>query len=75
MVRSVSQKKPLVNYSKSYSNLLNHQRSLLLFYSGIKTERTKLQYEKYLKEFLNYFIIKSYDKLAQIEPKKTPRND
>ena len=70
MVRSVSQKKPLVNYSKSYSNLLSNQRSLLLFYSGIKTEKTKLQYEKYLKEFLNYFIIKNYDKLAQIEPKK-----
>jgi len=70
MVRSVSSKKPLVNYSKSYSNLLIQQRTLLLFYSGIKTERTKLQYEKYLKEFLNYFIIKNYDKLAQIEPKK-----
>jgi site-specific recombinase XerD len=70
MVRSVSQKKPLVNSSKLYSNLLNHQRSILLFYSGIKSEVTKKQYEKYLKEFLNYFIIKDYDKLAQIRQKK-----
>ena len=50
--------------------MLSHQRSLLLFYSAIKSEKTKLQYEKYLKEFLNYFIIKNFDKLVQIEPKK-----
>jgi len=41
MVRSVSSEKPLVNNSKFNSNSLNHQRSLLLFYSAIKSEKTK----------------------------------
>ena len=70
MVRSVSQEKPLLNRSKSKPNLLNHQRSVLLFYSAIKSEKTKIKYESYLNTFLKYFIIKSYDKLVQIEPKK-----
>jgi len=70
MVRSVSSEKPLVNSSKTNLNLLNQQRSLLLFYSAIKSEKTKIQYEIYLEEFLKYFIIKNYDKLSQIEPKK-----
>jgi len=70
VVRSVSSQKPLVNYPKSNPNLLNHQRSLLLFYSAIKSEKTKLQYEKYLDKFLSHFIIKNYDKLIQMEQKK-----
>jgi len=70
MVRSVSSQKPLVNSSKTNTNLLNQQRSLLLFYSAIKSDKTKIQYEIYLEEFLKYFIIKNYDKLSQIEPKK-----
>ena len=70
MVRSVSQEKPLLNRSKSKPNLLNHQRSLLLFYSAIKSEKTKIKYESFVNTFLRYFIIKSYDKLVQIEPKK-----
>ena len=70
MVGSVSSRKPLVNSHKSAYNLLNHQRSLLLFYSAIKSEKTKSMYERHLDEFRNYFIIKNYDKLAQIEPKK-----
>jgi len=70
MVGSVFSQKPLVNNSKSNPSLLNQQRSLLLFYSAIKSEKTKQQYENYLEEFRNYFIIKNYDKLAQIEPKK-----
>jgi len=70
VVRSVSQKKPLVKSYKSNSSLLTHQRSLLLFYSAIKTNATKKQYEKYLNEFLSHFIIKNFDKLTQIPPKK-----
>ena len=70
MVRSVSSQKPLVNNSKLNSNLLNQQRSLLLFYSAIKSEKTKQQYENYLDEFRSHFIIKNSDKLVQIEPKK-----
>jgi site-specific recombinase XerD len=49
---------------------MTHQRTLLLFYSGIKSENTKKQYERYLDDFLKYFMIKNYDKLSQIEPKK-----
>jgi len=70
MVRSVSSRKPLVNNSKTNASLLNQQRSLLLFYSAIKSDKTKLKYELYLEEFRKHFIIKNYDKLAQIEPKK-----
>jgi len=70
VVRSVSQKKPLVNYSKLNSNLLNNQRSLLLFYSAIKSEATKFHYENYLDEFRSHFIIKNFEKLVQIQPKK-----
>jgi integrase/recombinase XerD len=68
--KPVSIKKQLVNSSKLNPILLNQQRSLLLFYSAIKSEKTKKQYERYLDEFRRYFIIKNYDKLYQIEPKK-----
>jgi len=50
--------------------LLNQQRSLLIFYSAIKSEKTKLLYENLLDGFLRHFIIKNYDSLLQIEPKK-----
>jgi len=49
---------------------MTHQRSLLLFYSAIKSDKTKFHYENYLNEFLSYFIIKNYDKLIQIPQKK-----
>ena len=49
---------------------MTHQRTLLLFYSGIKSDATKKQYERYLNDFLKYFMIKNYDKLSQMEPKK-----
>ncbi len=70
MVRSVSSEKPLVNSSKFSINSLNQQRSLLLFYSAIKSDKTKKQYDTFLDEFRKYFIIKNYDKLSQIDPKK-----
>ena len=49
---------------------MKHQRSLLLFYSAIKSEKTKQQYEHYLNDFREYFLIKDYDKLSQMESKK-----
>ena len=70
MVESVFSKKPLVNSSKISSNSLNQQRSLLLFYSGIKSETTKKHYSYYLDEFRQHFIIKNHDKLLEIKPKK-----
>ncbi len=70
MARSVSIKIPLVNNSKSNPSLLNQQRSLLLFYSAIKSEKAKQKYNEYLENFRSYFIIKNHDKLAQIEPKE-----
>jgi len=70
MVESVFSKKPLVNRNTSHLNSLNQQRSLLLFYSGIKSEMTKKHYSNYLDEFRRYFIIKDYDKLLSIKQKK-----
>jgi len=70
MIQSVSSRKPLVNSYKSTHNLMTHQRTLLLFYSGIKSEKTKKQYETYLDDFRKFFMIKNYDKLSQINPKK-----
>ena len=74
MTRSVSFQKPLVNTEKSLNQSLN-QRSLLLFHSAIKTPATQKTYNAYLQQFKENFLIKSYDKLIEIEPKKTSRND
>ena len=46
------------------------QRSLILFHSAIKSKKTRQSYIGYLNEFLDFFIIKSFDKLLEIEPKK-----
>ena len=70
MVESVFSKRPSVNTQKSRINSLNQQRSLILFYSGIKAKLTKMHYSNYLDEFREYFIIKDYDKLLEIEQKK-----
>lgn len=70
MVETVFSRKPLVNRHKSNVTLMNQQRSLLLFYSGIKSEMTKKHYSYYLDEFRQYFIIKDYDKLLSIKQKK-----
>ena len=70
MPESVSNKKHFVNTKKIHSSSLNQQRSLLLFYSAIKSEKTKKQYDRYLEDFRRYFMIKNYDKLSQIESKK-----
>ena len=69
MVRSVSSKRPLVNSPRSKQNSMK-QRSLVLFYSSIKSEKTKRQYDYHLKQFKEYFIIKNFDDLAQMKDKK-----
>jgi integrase len=69
MVRSVSFQKPLLNTNRSNHNSMN-QRSLVLFHSAIKSEKTKTQYEYHLKKFKEYFIIKSFDDLVEFEDKK-----
>lgn len=70
MVESVLSKKPLVNRNNFKQNSMNQQRSLLLFYSGIKSEKTRIQYDRYLDEFRRHFIIKNHDKLLEIPQKK-----
>ena len=69
MVESVLSKKPLVKRNKNIQNSMQ-QRSLLLFHSSIKSESTRFNYMQFLDEFKDFFIIKSYDKLVSIEPKK-----
>ena len=69
MVESVLSKKPLVKRNKNIQNSMQ-QRSLLLFHSSIKSESTRFNYMQFLDEFKDFFIVKSYDKLVQIEPKK-----
>ena len=70
MPKLLSNREQLVNTKKIRSSSLNQQRSLLLFYSAIKSEKTKKQYDRYLEDFRRYFMIKNYDKLSQIESKK-----
>ena len=46
------------------------QRSVSLFNAAIKSEETMRHYTMFLDEFKDHFIIKSFDKLVAIEPKK-----
>ena len=69
MVRSVLSKKPLVNSNRSTHNSMQ-QRSLILFDSAIKSPQTRLYYIRYLAEFRDFFILKSYDSILEIKPKK-----
>ena len=65
----VVSRKPLVNSAKSNLNSMQ-QRSFILFDSAIKSPKTRESYIGYLNEFRDFFIIKSYDKLIEIAPKK-----
>ena len=65
----VLSKRPLVKNTKSAKTSMQ-QRSLVLFDSGIKSPKTRDSYIGYLNEFRDFFIIKSYDSLIEIEPKK-----
>jgi len=69
MVEDVFSKISLVKNNK-VQNKSMQQRSLLLFHSSIKSESTRFNYMQFLDEFKDFFIVKSYDKLVQIEPKK-----
>lgn len=46
------------------------QRSLMLFYSAIKSEKTKVQYERYLARFCKHFGIENPDDLLHTDQKK-----
>ena len=65
----VLSKRPIVNNAKSAKNSMQ-QRSIILFHSAIKSQKTRQSYTGYLNEFLDFFMIKSHDKLIGIEPKK-----
>lgn len=69
MVEDVFSKISLVNSTKFNKNSMQ-QRSLILFDSAIKSPITRQYYIRYLTEFRDFFIIKSYDDLIGIKPKK-----
>ena len=69
MKRSVYSGKPLVKSSDIRDIPLN-QRSLIIFHSAIKSEQTKKNYDKLLRYFRSYYIIKDFDSLLSIESKK-----
>ena len=68
-MKVVDSPKPLVKSSNIRAKPLD-QRSVILFHSAIKSEKTKIAYDQILKKFKEYFIIKNYDSLIAIEPKK-----
>ena len=69
MKRSVFSAKPLVKSNSIPVKLLN-QRSLIIFHSAIKSEQTKKNYDKLLSRFQKHYIIKDFDSLISIDPKK-----
>ena len=69
MVEDVFSKISLVKNNKVQHKSMQ-QRSILLFNSAIKSDETMRHYTMFLDEFKDHFIIKSYDKLVTIEPKK-----
>jgi len=68
-MRTVSNKKLLVNSKKTHADPLN-QRSIILFHSAITSEKTRKMYDYHLKKFKEHFIIKNEDALISIEVKK-----
>ncbi len=73
MVRSVSSQKPLVNSCQSTYKSMSLNKfdnsSMVLFHSGIKSDKTRVLYDRYLKYFKDFVNIKSYDDLLEIELK------
>ena len=65
----VLSKRPLVKNTKSTKHSMQ-QRSLVLFDSAIESPKTRDSYIGYLDGFQDFFIIKSYYSLVEIEPKK-----
>jgi len=68
MKRSVVSGKPFVKSSSIPSNPM--QKSVIMFQSAIKSEKTKKLYMQTLEKFREHFIIKDYDSLVSIESKK-----
>ena len=60
--------KPLVK--SSCSRIMPMQRSQILYYSAIKSEKTKENYSMHLDKFRGHFIIKDFDSLTRIKPQK-----
>ena len=65
----VLSKRPLVKNRKSIKNSMQ-QHSLVMFDSALKTKATRLLYMKFVTKFKDHFIIKSFDDILTIEPKK-----
>jgi len=65
----VLSKTPIVKNIKSAKNSVQ-QNSLILFDSVIMSQKTRESYIGYLNEFRDFFLLKSYDSLLEIEPKK-----
>ena len=68
-MRTVSNKKLLVNSKKKKIDPL-YQRSVILFHSAIKTEKTRKLYVYHIQKFKKHFIIKNEDALISIGEKK-----
>jgi len=69
MRKSVYSRKPLVK-SNSIQDIPLNQRSITIFHSAIKSEQTKKNYDKLLRYFQKYYIIKDFDSLISIDSKK-----
>ena len=74
MVESVSSRKPLVNSDNSNQNSMSLNKfdnsSMVLFHSGIKSDKTRELYDRYIQYFKTFVNIKSYDDLLEIELKQ-----
>ena len=68
MSRSVVSRKPFVKSSSIPSNPM--QKSVILFQSAIRSDKTKYLYMKTLEKFKEHFIIRDYDSLISIDSKK-----
>ena len=56
--------------SNSIQDIPLNQRSITIFHSAIKSEQTKKNYDKLLRYFQKYYIIKDFDSLISIDSKK-----
>ena len=68
MKRSVLNAERLVKSNSIPSNPM--QKSVLLFQSAIRSDKTKYLYMKTLEKFREHFIIKDYDSFVSIDSKK-----
>ena len=68
MSRSVYSGKPFVKSSSIPSNPM--QKSVILFQSAIRSDKTQKLYMKTLEKFREYFLIKDYDSFVSIDSKK-----